>query len=220
MDNIYVVIVQASDGTLTDTQTINVTVLDLPDTINNYRLQALAGSFAWTGEIMTPIIEYTLNAGAGGFALTGATIALRRSYTMAALVGTVAVADTGTTVLRPPVPAFTTLDPAHTASGLTLSPGNLTITETSATDAQLTSRSLSSHSTGKFYHEATVNGGGFYTLGYVNAAFLGGTWPAGLRCRKPILSGTDSSGAIRLNGGGVHRQLVGLAGDQHCRFCG
>jgi hypothetical protein len=64
----------------------------------------------------------------------------------------------------------TTLDPANTGAGASLSGGNLILTWSSA---NASSRSLVNHSTGKFYLEATFGGSmnaGFSEVGIANSS--------------------------------------------------
>lgn len=90
--------------------------------------------------------------------------------------------------------SFTTWDPANTASELIpLSNGNLTVT--GSTTDQRGTRSIASHSAGKYYHEVALNGGGFYTVGFCNSSYLmnGGSGLPGLDGSSNSI-GIDASG--------------------------
>ena len=60
-------------------------------------------------------------------------------------------------------PSTTTWNPSDIAAGLTLTNGNLTVTQTTG-GGEAAVRSIASHSTGKFYYEATGNGSGSFEL--------------------------------------------------------
>lgn len=67
----------------------------------------------------------------------------------------------------------TTWDPSNTGSGATLSGGNLIVTKTSGSGSYSTTRSTTSHSSGKYYFEVAItetNDSNYMMVGIVNAS--------------------------------------------------
>lgn len=102
-----------------------------------------------------------------------------------------------------------TLDSSNKDSGLALSGGNLTATQSGAGNRSVTS--TTSHSSGKFYLEVTIsqgNGG----LGFANSSFnvSGGVIP-GTDAGDAV--GSQSSGATAINNSSIGSAWGWIAGD-------
>lgn len=106
-----------------------------------------------------------------------------------------------------PVAAVHTLNPADTHAEITLSNGNLTATKNAANTDDRSTRSTSSHSSGKWYFEATY-------VEFTSSIVLAGLANSAQTLSDNLGSGTDSIGVI--NNGGSTGTLVNNTGSNTC----
>lgn len=117
-------------------------------------LGADSGSFLFSGDTMTPLQDHKTPAGVGAFLFSGQTAGLIAARQTAAGNGGFTFAGQDATLTKSA--SLTTWNPSDKSTDVTLSNGNLTATTDQGFSLACT-RSIASHSTGKYFASFTVN---------------------------------------------------------------